>query len=113
MSGNVAAVGLLGLLCLTVSTGCDPLTRNRFDMMKVDVADEADVRATIGEPTLVLPGQWHFERPERHLNVLIDFNDQGVVSRKQWINTLSNEWFDSQPPQEETTGESIRIRRRR
>ena len=113
MSRNVAAVGLLGLLCLTVSTGCDPLTRNRFDMIKVDVAGEGDVRGTIGEPTRVLPGHWHYERPERHLNVLIDFNDQGVVSRKQWIDAVGNEWFDSQPPQEETTGESIRVRTRR
>ena len=102
-----------GVAALGLATGCDPLTRDRFDMIVVDVSNQADVRHTIGKPTYVRDDQWHFERPARHLNVLVDFNPEGTVTRKQWIDAARNEWVDSQPAQEGARRESTRVRTKR
>ena len=82
-------------------------------MIVVDVSNQADVRHTIGKPTYVRDDQWHFERPARHLNVLVDFNPEGTVTRKQWIDAARNEWVDSQPAQEGARRESTRVRTKR
>jgi hypothetical protein len=90
--------------------GCDPLTKDRFDMIRVDVSDTLDVDKTIGKPTYTLPDQWHYERPTKHLNVVIDFNKNGTVSRKQWIDANVGQWDDSQPAGDTNTKETIKIK---
>jgi hypothetical protein len=100
----VAGVGL-GLL-----TGCaDKLTRSHYDMIVVDTSTKIDVEKTIGEPTYRLGDQWHYERVDKPLNVFIHFNDQDVVSRKQWI--TAEEWDDTEePPADRSQYESTRTR---
>jgi hypothetical protein len=47
------------------------------------------------------------------LNALVSFDEQGVVTRKQWIDAENNEWIDTQPPEERAERESTRVRTRR
>jgi len=102
--------GLLLLVMVSLGiTGCDPLTRDRFDMIVVNVSDQYEVRKTLGEPTYAHAGQWHFERPDKHLNVLVDFSDAGLVSRKQWIDAATNEWNDSAEGAQSMTSDSTRL----
>ncbi|MFH0980608.1 MAG: hypothetical protein V2A79_03600 [Planctomycetota bacterium] len=98
-AGTVAAVG-----------GCDKLTRNHYEMIQQSVSTTDDVARTIGDPSDKLPGQWHYEREDKHLNVIIDFNDQGVVVRKQWIDAMAPEWEDTEKPGETDKYESTQIR---
>ncbi len=110
MRKRCLTVTLLATLLLTALTGCDPLTRNRFDIITIDVADKFDVEQTLGKPTHRLGDQWNYDRPGRHLNVLIDFNKDGVATRKQWIDTAANEWTDTAEPGDTSTRERTRIR---
>ncbi len=107
---GLAVVVIAGL---ALTTGCDPLTRDRFEMISVDMSNQEDVRRTIGKPTYVREQEWHYERPTRHLNVLVSFDEQGVVTRKQWIDAENNEWIDTQPPEQRAERESTRVRTRR
>ncbi len=100
----------LGVLLLATLSGCDPLTRERFDMIRVDVSDKLDVQETIGEPTQRVDSQWFFQRPSRHLNVIVDFNERGVTTRKQWIDAAASDWTDTQDPGDTDTRETVRIR---
>jgi len=112
MFWRISSGVVLSAVGLTMLTGCDPLTRNRFDMLVVNVSDQTEVRKTLGEPTYVHAEQWHFERPTNHLNVLVDFNTDGVVSRKQWIDAERNEWYDSAEPQEGMKSETTAVQTR-
>ncbi len=100
------AIGLL----LLVSSGCDPLTRAHFDMIKVNVDTKSDVKELIGPPTNKLDDEWHYQRMDKHLEVFIDFNDKDVVTRKQWIGGEDEEWYDSQEKGDKPRYESHSIR---
>ena len=106
-------LALTGLFCVCLCGCADKLTRERYEMIEVDVSSKVDVEYTLGEPTSRLSDQWHYERPDKHLNVFIHFNDQDVVARKQWIDATSPEWDDTDTPdpdrssQESTTIRSI------
>jgi hypothetical protein len=77
--------------------GCaDKLTRSRFEMIEVHVSDKDDVARTLGDPSRQLDDQWHYERVDKHLNVIIEFDDGGVVIRKQWIDAMAEEWEDTE-----------------
>lgn len=113
MSKKNLSLAMLGVLCAGFLTGCDPLTRNRFELINVDISTKVDVEHTLGKPTTLLPDRWHYERPVRHLNVFVDFDDNGVVSRKQWIDAATGEWADTQESGDGNTRESTTIRTNR
>ena|GEM_PF-3185298 len=104
-TGVVLAVG-----AVLVVGGCDKLTRNHYDMIVQDVSTTDDVARTIGDPSYEVPGQWHYERVDKHLNVIIGFNEGGVVVRKQWIDTGEGVWEDTEQPGETDAHESTTIR---
>ena len=56
-----------------------------------DVSTTEDVAKALGEPTNELPWYWHYERLDPSLNVFINFNADGVVTRKQWIDASTGE----------------------
>ncbi len=102
---------LTGLLCISLCGCADKLTRERYNMIVVDTSTKTDVEYTLGQPTRHLPDEWHYERPDKHLNVFIHFNDQNVVTRKQWVDAESAEWDDTQsPPRDRSHHESTTIR---
>jgi hypothetical protein len=82
-----------------VITGCssDPLAYDNFRQIRVDASRQWEVEEIIGEPSQKLGDQWLYERPSKHLTALIEFNDDGVVTRKQWIDAMSGVWDDSEP----------------
>lgn len=84
---------------LALSSGCASpveLTRSGFDRIRVDATTQAEVQDLIGKPDSELSGLWLYHRPDAHLEVMIDFDDQGLVTRKQWIDGLGNDWHDSE-----------------
>lgn len=105
-------LALTTILALVALTGCDKLTRNHFELIQQGVDDKEDVERTLGRPDHVMGQAWHYERVDQHLNVQIDFDEQGVVSRKQWIDANTGDWIDTAPPPaDQSTSESTRIRR--
>lgn len=107
---SVWGLGIVAFVGLGFLSGCaDKLTRARYEMIVVDTSTKLDVEKTIGEPTYRLGDQWHYERIDKPLNVFIHFDDQDVVTRKQWI--TADEWDDTEePPADSSHYESIRIR---
>ncbi|HNQ21755.1 MAG TPA: hypothetical protein PKK06_01530 [Phycisphaerae bacterium] len=92
-----ASLCLFLTACVLALAGCakDKLTRERFDMVQQHMTTQAQVADLLGEPTEQLGSQWFFERHDRGVTVLIDFDQEGQVARKQWIDANTREWFDS------------------
>lgn len=96
--------------CLVFLAGCDPLTRERYEMITLNVDTDFDVEKMIGPPDHKLPGQWHYERTDKHLIVKVEFDDNGVVTRKEWIDALAGTWEDTEDPGDEPSYETTVIR---
>ena len=103
-----SATASLFVLAAVALCGCDQLTRSHYEMIIVNQSTTLDVEKTLGEADYKLPDQWHYERVDDHRNVIIDFNDDGVVTRKQWVE--EGEWDDTQKPDDDDTYESTEIR---
>ncbi len=98
--GRVVIRSLCGFLSSAVvfTAGCaspDRLTHDNFRQIKVKSSTEDDVRGLIGEPSHKLIGLWTYQRPDKHLSAMVDFDDEGRVSRVQWIDALGEVWEDS------------------
>ncbi len=89
-----AAAALAALL-----TGCqadqDRLVHDNYMQIRQDLSTQAEVQRIMGEPDRRLARQWLYERPEKHLIVLVDFDETGLVTRKQWIDAAGEFWDDS------------------
>lgn len=88
----------LGCAALVVAPGCssrDKLTEQNFRQIRVNVSTETEVQNLIGEPSSKLPGLWMYQRPDKHLTAMVDFDDAGKVVRVQWIDALGEKWEDS------------------
>lgn len=87
-----------------VLPGCqDPLRHRNFDHIQVNASTQGEVARIIGEPSQKVENQWLYERPAKHLTALVDFDESGVVTRKQWIDGTNAVWEDSEP---DTPGQS-------
>ena len=96
-------------------SGCrDKLVHERFSQIRQNHSTQSEVIELIGDPDDRLGDQWIYQRPDEHLIVLIDFDESGSVSRKQWIDANEAVWEDTDPsPADQTTRESTTIDRRR
>ena len=105
----------MGLMVATalLLTGCqDKLTHENFGQIRQNVSTRPIVTGLIGEPDDRLVNRWSYERPDKHLFVFIDFDEDGYVSRKQWIDAMSAEWEDTKPMEgDQDSRESTRIDR--
>ncbi len=94
LSGSLAIVALM-----VVATGCqappDKLVFDNYSLVRQAASARADVASLLGEPNHQLGDTWLYERPERHLTVLIEFDDDGRVERKQWVDAGEEVWDDS------------------
>ncbi len=84
-------------------SGCESkLTRQNFDMIQLGSSTKLEVKNTLGENHLIRQDseQFEWEDEDRSLTVLIDFDERGHVSRKQWIDAESNVWDDTKPDPE-------------
>ncbi len=94
------------------ATGCnDPLQYENFSHIRQNATMQWEVEKLIGDPDQKLDNQWLYERPEKHLTALVDFDSDGTVTRKQWIDADSGVWEDSQEPGEGNTRQTIEIHR--
>ena len=76
--------------------GCkDLLVHENFARIRQNATMQAEVERIIGEPDHRLGELWRYDRPQKHLTVLIDFDRNGQVTRKQWIDAMSGVWEDS------------------
>ena len=91
------AVVMLALAGVVLVAGCakDKLTHDNFMLVRQDVSTQADVSDLIGEPQERIDNRWLYERHKKGLIVLVEFDRQGKVERKQWINADTAEWYDS------------------
>jgi hypothetical protein len=86
------AVSILG------ACGCaapDRLAQANYDRIQQNASSHAEVVELIGEPDNKLGEMWLYERPDKHLTVMIDFDQNGKVERKQWIDGLGESWHDT------------------
>lgn len=111
-TSKMVLTGFLAGWALMALSGCaDKLTRSHFEMITIGHADHYDVEQTLGEPSVDAGALWHYERVDKHLNVMIHFDDQNKVARKEWHDVGNNEHYDSAEPGEDSTYESTRVRR--
>jgi len=89
---------------LMVQAGCkDLLVYQNFSYIRENASSQADVTRLIGDPNARLGNKWMYDRPRKHLQVFIDFDESGRCSRKQWIDGMNNVWEDS----DETGGAGV------
>ena len=79
------------------AVGCqqDLLVHENFAQIRPHTTTQAEVERLIGQPDRTLRHQWLYERPNKHLTALVDFDERGSVTRKQWIDGLGEVWEDS------------------
>lgn len=81
-----------------VLSGCaapDRLNRANFTQIQQNASTQTDVESLIGKPDSKLADMWIYQRPDDHLTVMIDFDAQGRVTRKQWVDGIDGAWDDS------------------
>lgn len=87
-----------GAVSVFGTAGCaapDRLAHANYDRIQQHASSHAEVVELIGEPNNKLGEMWLYERPDKHLTVMIDFDQNGKVERKQWIDGLGESWHDS------------------
>lgn len=89
----------------------DRLTYDNYSRITQRASTQSEVSALLGEPTNRLDAQWLYERPDQHLIVFVDFDHQGRVTRKQWIDGRSGTWDDMADPSVPGSTHSQTIRR--
>ena len=107
---RLALTALLAICGFAFLTGCDHLTRSRFEMIEIGYAERFDVEKTIGEPSYPeIDNMWHYERVDKHLNVMVHFDEQGKVWRKEWLDG-KNDYDSMQKPEDSSTYESTTVK---
>ncbi len=94
---SATKITLTGVLTLLL-VGCaapDRLVHANYDRIQQHGSSSTQVAELIGEPDNKLGDTWLYERPDQHLTVMIDFDKDGKVERKQWIDGLRETWEDT------------------
>ena len=94
------SAGLCLVAVLLFTGACrspDRLSPDNYSRITQHASTQREVSALIGEPTNRLGERWLYERPQQHLFVFVDFDDQGRVLRKQWVDATTGQWEDTQP----------------
>ena len=96
-SKSLGYMVLFGTAVLVVG-GCaqpDRLAYDNYTQVRTTVSTEADVAAILGEPDQKMADTWIYQRPDKHLVVMIEFDDKGRVARTQWIDAMGETWHDT------------------
>ncbi|MFQ5430841.1 MAG: hypothetical protein ACE5E1_11080 [Phycisphaerae bacterium] len=89
----------LSLFALVSLAGCaeNKLTRENYDLIMQGKSTQLEVEKTLGDDHLIRRGrEWEYDDRDRHLTVYINFDERGLVSRKQWVDASTDEWDDTQ-----------------
>ncbi len=84
---------LTGMLLLSMAAaGCaEKLTYERFGMLSRGTSDKVDAEMTLGAPNTKLPDQWIWERPNKGLTAWIEFDADGRITSKRWVDAERNQ----------------------
>lgn len=86
----IRKMAIFSFAALSIGTiaGCaeNKLTRNRYDLIRVGSSTKDEVKAALGDQYLIDRGkEWEYDNEAKHLSVWFEFDENGVVSRKQWF----------------------------
>lgn len=96
--GGAATVLLtIGSTLIGCATADHQIQYENFSRIQPHVTTRAEVVSLLGEPDHRMGDDWWmYRRPEEHLHAIVEFDENGHVSRKQWIDAEGNEvWEDS------------------
>jgi len=85
--GSLAGVGC--------AASRDRLVYDNYTQIRSNVHMQADVEAILGEPDQKMADTWIYQRPDKHLVVMVEFDEQGKVSRTQWVDAMGETWHDT------------------
>ena len=80
------------------AAGCaekDRLVHENYAQIRAHASTMDDVEAALGPPTNKLDDRWIYERPDKHLVVIIEHDKSGRVTRTQWVDALGETWHDT------------------
>jgi hypothetical protein len=96
---------------LILLAGCaNKLTRERFDMIRVELDGKEDVRLILGDPKADFGDEWMYDDLDRHVSAIVFFDDRGKVAGKEWMDARSSAW-EGYKSGEEPSGEERERRR--
>src|SRR6185503_15838776 len=89
----------LALLGLGLSSGCaeNKMTRKNFDMIAEGSADRTEVEYTLGKGYKDRGNEWEYWDEEKNLTAHIYFDQDGKVTRKEWMDGNTGEWDGAAP----------------
>ena len=88
-------LGVAALFLGACQSTPDKFVHRNFSLIRPQHSTQVDVIALIGEPSHQLGDLWMYERPEKHLFAKIEFDENGNVVEKDWIDGVKGEWEDS------------------
>lgn len=86
-------LGAAVLACTGLGCARDRLSYDKYDLIQPRHMTQADVENLIGEPSSRAGNQWIYDRFDKSLNVVVTFDQAGMVARKQWVDP--GRWDDS------------------
>lgn len=96
--GNLRAMAIgTAALLLGLGTGCHTgLQYERYRQIRENESTAADVSRLLGEPSATHGLHWMYECGEQDgVSVFVDFDPDGRVCRKQWVDLTRHYWVDS------------------
>lgn len=90
---------VLAVLSAMLVAGCqstpDAVMHRNYAQIRENASTREEVGSLLGTPEHRIGDTWMYTRPERHLTVIIDFDANGAVIRKQWVDGETENWEDS------------------
>lgn len=90
----------LALVVAMLVGGCastpDKVMHRNYELIRENASTRIEVGSLLGTPEHRIGDTWMYTRPEQHLTVIIDFDANGQVVRKQWVDGVQGTWEDSQ-----------------
>ncbi len=92
--GSVVLV-LGGMFVGACASTPDQVMHRNYTQIHENASTRAEVGSLLGSPEHRIGDQWMYTRPEQHLTVIVDFDANGKVIRKQWVDGKTGSWEDS------------------
>ena len=92
-------IALLITACGMLAAGCASKPRPTFEGYSAftpRATTQAEVVAAFGNPDQVMDNQWYYSGVHREQTCIIEFDSNGYLARKQWMDAANHRWHDSQ-----------------
>ena len=86
---------VVGILVGGCASTPDTVMHQNYELIRENASSRAEVGSLLGTPEHTIGDTWMYTRPEQHLTVIIDFDANGQVVRKQWVDGEHGTWDDS------------------